>query len=74
MPVDISLGLLFPLHAHIALNAIISDYVPKALKVSARYSLLGITIITTVGLLKLNIFGPGVTDVIKNMWRGVKRD
>ena len=29
MPVDLALGVLFPLHSHIAMNFVITDYVPK---------------------------------------------
>lgn len=29
-PIDLFLGIAFPLHAHVGFNYIISDYVPKA--------------------------------------------
>lgn len=31
-PVDCILGTVIPIHAHIGLNSVISDYVPKALR------------------------------------------
>ena len=36
MPVDLALGVIFPLHAHIGMNWIISDYVPPAMRGSSR--------------------------------------
>ncbi len=69
MPVDIALGVLFPLHAHVGMNYVISDYVPKALRSLARAGLLGVTIITAAGLLKLNLTGAGVTETFKSLWR-----
>ena len=29
MPVDMMLGIMFPLHAHISMNFVITDYLPK---------------------------------------------
>jgi succinate dehydrogenase (ubiquinone) membrane anchor subunit len=69
MPVDIALGVLFPLHAHVGMNYVISDYVPKASRSLARAGLLGVTIITAAGLLKLNLTGAGVTETFKSLWR-----
>lgn len=69
MPIDISLGILFPLHAHIALNAIVSDYVPVAYRSVARPTLLGVTVITLAGLIRLNFTGAGITETIKSVWR-----
>lgn len=72
MPIDITLGFLFPMHSHVALNCVISDYVPKALQSSARGGLLGVTIVSILGLLKLNIGGVGMTESIKSLWRKKK--
>ena len=68
-PIDLALGLAFPLHAHVGLNYIISDYVPKANRQMARYLLLGATGLTILGLLKLNLMGPGLTETYKSLWR-----
>ena len=43
LPVDLTLGVLFPVHSHIALNYVISDYVPKAIRTTARVGLFGAT-------------------------------
>jgi len=69
MPVDMLLGVLFPLHSHIALNYVISDYIPKASRSLVRAGLLGATIIAAAGILKLNVTGPGLTECIKSLWR-----
>ena len=68
----LSSGILFPIHSHIALNYVISDYVPKASRSLVRAGLLGATIVAAAGILKLNLAGPGLTDVIKSLWRSPK--
>lgn len=42
---------------------------PQASRPLARYALLGVTGLTLLGLLKLNLFGPGVTESYKSLWR-----
>ena len=68
VPVDALLSVLFPLHSHIALNFVIGDYVPKALRGTARVGLFAVTFITIGGLLKLSVDGPGLTQSIKSLW------
>jgi succinate dehydrogenase (ubiquinone) membrane anchor subunit len=72
MPIDLALGVIFPLHAHVGLNYIISDYVPKASRTIARSGLMGFTVITCAGLLRLNLSGSGLTHTIKSLW--IKKD
>lgn len=75
LPVDLLLGLALPLHAHIGMSYVITDYVPKlskGLMGPARVALLGLTGVTTVGLLKVNIMGEGMTETVKSLWRGKK--
>lgn len=67
-PIDLTLGVLFPMHSHIALNYVISDYVPKAARSLARLSLFGATIVTTIGILQLNFKGPGLTKTLTALW------
>ena len=62
--INISLGVLLPIHSHVGLNYVISDYVPKAVRGPARGLVLAITIITAAGLLKLNLQGPGLSNSI----------
>lgn len=71
-PVDLTLGVLFPLHSHVALNYVITDYVPKANRGMARVIVLGATIIAGAGILKLNMMGPGLTESVKSLWRNVE--
>ena len=72
-PVDFMLGVLFPLHAHVGLNYVITDYVPKAARSAARVGLLGVTIVTLGGLFKLNLEGVGLTETLKSLWRKEKK-
>jgi len=68
-PIDLTLGILFPLHSHVALNYVITDYVPKSSRPLARGLVLAATIIAAAGILKLNMTGPGLTETIKSLWR-----
>ena len=69
MPVDLAMGVVFPIHGHIGFNYVISDYVPKPAQGAARGALLGITAITLLGLLKLNVADDGITETVKAMWK-----
>lgn len=69
LPVDLALGLLFPFHSHVALNFVVTDYVPKSSRGLARGLVLAATVIATAGLLKLNLSGPGFTETVKSLWR-----
>ncbi|GFH32785.1 succinate dehydrogenase [ubiquinone] cytochrome b small subunit, partial [Haematococcus lacustris] len=53
---------------HIGMNACITDYLPSAARGVARAGLLGATVVSVVGLLKINIMGPGVTQTVKGLW------
>ena len=46
----------------------ISDYVPLAMRGTARLGMLGATFVATVGLLKLTRDGPGPTAALKSLW------
>jgi hypothetical protein len=41
----------------------------SACAVPMRYGLLGATGVCTLGLLKLSIFGPGLTDTVRSLWK-----
>ena len=74
MPIDLLLGVIIPVHGHIGGNDLISDYAKKITKAKSfemglRGTLLGVTIVTFLGLTKLNIDGPGVTESFKSIWR-----
>ena len=73
MPVDLALGVAFPLHAHFAMNCVIADYAEKFLgkgaKGPSRVAMLGLTGVTLLGFLRLNLTGEGITGTVKRLWR-----
>ena len=75
-PVDMGLAVMFPLHGHIGMNYVITDYVPKLLSKAAvgpaRAIMVGVTGATMLGLTKLNVEGPGITGTLKALWRKPK--
>jgi succinate dehydrogenase (ubiquinone) membrane anchor subunit len=111
VPCDLALGILMPIHGHVGLNYIVSDYIPPAargerasqatlhflndvlpynsypaeqqhyLTLFARFMYLGATraglvaatAVTILGLLKLNIQGPGLTGSLKQMWKSPEK-
>ncbi|GMI54389.1 hypothetical protein TeGR_g10095 [Tetraparma gracilis] len=76
MPLDVALGLALPLHAHIGMNYVITDYVPKiskGLTGPARVLQLLFTAVTVAGLLNLNVRGEGMTETVKKLWRGKEK-
>lgn len=42
---------------------------PQAKRALWRYAMLGVTGVTILGLLKLNLTGPGITETYKSLWR-----
>ena len=69
MPVDLAMGVVFPVHGHIGMNYIVSDYIPKDGRPAARALLALLTGGTVLGLLNLNVRGVGITETVKSMWR-----
>jgi len=72
MGYNVVMGLALPLHGHIGMTGILTDYVPKVSKAAltpARYVMVGITAITVLGLLKHNLAGDGMTKTLKALWR-----
>ena len=73
MPVDLALGVALPLHGHIGMNYVITDYAEKFIGAGARgparIAMVGFTGISMIGLTKLNLTGPGITETIKSLWR-----
>lgn len=66
---DVGLAAAIPFHTHVGLNLVVSDYVPRALQMPARFGVLGLSAITFAGLLKLSLLGNGVTGSLKDLWR-----
>ena len=81
-PIDLALGFIIPLHSHLGGNDVITDYAKKITKAKwfeqgLRSFTAGMTFITLLGLLKLNLQGPGVTESIKSIWHsrpGAKKE
>ena len=48
---------------------VISDYVPLGARGTARFGMLGVTFVATLGLLKLTRDGPGPTAALKSLWK-----
>ena len=69
LPVDLAVGVILPVHAHIGMNNVISDYVPKNMRTLARLGWLGATSLMFLGLLRVNVEGPGIAEVVKTIWR-----
>ena len=73
MPFDILMAIAFPLHAHIGLNWIITDYLPGVgPKGALRYGLVGVTAVTLLGLLKVSTGKDGLVGTVKATWKGSK--
>lgn len=68
--VDAGLNVALPIHSHIAMNYVVTDYIPKSLRGAARWGVLGSTAVIAAGMLKLNVAGPGVTATVKALWKG----
>jgi succinate dehydrogenase (ubiquinone) membrane anchor subunit len=71
LPVDLALGLALPLHMHIGMNYVITDYSKKFLGLSrgtCQVAMVGVTGMTVLGLTNLNLRGPGITETIKSLW------
>lgn len=70
---DMVLAFAVPAHMHVTMNAVITDYLPKAARVPTRYGLMGASAITWLGLMKLNFTGPGITETIRSLWHRPKK-
>ena len=73
-PIDLAMGFAIPVHFLIGGHGVVTDYAQKIIKAKwfengLRVGLLGLTAVTVVGLLKLNLQGPGLTEAVKDLWR-----
>lgn len=72
-PVDLTLGLVVPAHMYMGCVHVIEDYVPQHQQ-SLSVTLLGLlTLLTALGMLKINLCGVGVTECVKSLWRAPKK-
>jgi len=75
MPVDVLLSVAFPLHAHIGISWILSDYVQGATPNGPfRMAIFGLTCVASLGLLKLSVTGDGILGTVKAVWTGPKKE
>lgn len=69
-PLDLSMGILIPVHSHITLNMVAEDYVPEGTaRSAAKLGILALSLVTAFGLIKVNMCGPGITESVKSLWR-----
>ncbi len=68
-PIDLALGLVSPFHAHRGMINVIDDYVPKDKLCIAKWLMMFSTGVATLGLLKVNLCGPGISESVKSLWR-----
>ena len=73
MPLDLLLGIALPVHGHIGMNLVGTDYFAKVFGKTAvaplRMGVAVFTGVTMLGLFKLNLTGPGITESVKSFWR-----
>ncbi|KAL4425151.1 hypothetical protein ABPG77_008256 [Micractinium sp. CCAP 211/92] len=69
---DVGLAAAITVHNHVALNYVISDYVPRGIQVPVRVGVVGLSALTALGLTKLALAGPGIGGAVKELWKGKK--
>lgn len=57
---------------HIGMVGIVEDYVPRASQHLVRFVLAIASVLTAIGLLKINLCGSGITESVKCIWREPK--
>eukprot|EP00890_Picochlorum_soloecismus_P006566 jgi/Picsp_1/734/NSC_04223-R1_succinate dehydrogenase len=62
---DVGLAAAIPLHSHIAMNYVVSDYVPRGVQFPVRAGVAGLSAVMFVGLLKTALIGPGIGVTVK---------
>jgi len=68
-PVDLALGLAIPVHMHLGMVQVIEDYVPQPVQNLSILGMLVLSLLTGLGLLKINLCGFGITESFKSLWR-----
>ncbi|WIA13062.1 hypothetical protein OEZ86_006356 [Tetradesmus obliquus] len=66
---DWTLSLAIPLHMQITTNALVTDYVPTRFRAPVRAAILASSLVTYLGIMKVNLAGPGLTETVKTLWR-----
>jgi succinate dehydrogenase (ubiquinone) membrane anchor subunit len=74
--IDMGLGLLLPVHAHMGIDTCITDYVPArkfpVLNRICKGALYIGTGLTVYGFYKYNTESVGITEGVKQIWQGTK--
>ena len=66
---DAAMGVAIPLHFHIGMRSVLVDYVHEPGAQSAALAVLaGVTVLTALGLTKLNMTDVGITEAVKSVW------
>jgi len=73
VPIDLLLGIVIPYHAHLGMIGVIDDYVPVNVRSIVKTVMVLISITTTIGILKINLCGVGLTETFKALWRKPKQ-
>ena len=71
---DVGLAVALPLHSHVALSYVVSDYVPKTFQLPVRAGVAGLTAVAFLGLMKAAVLGPGIGGAVKQLWRSGMRE
>lgn len=66
---DWTLAVAIPVHMHITTNALVTDYVATKFRGPVRVAILGASLVTYLGIMKVNLAGPGLTETVKTLWR-----
>ena len=56
-PLDLALGVLLPVHMHLGMRDVVRDYVPRPQAGMAQIGLWVVSVVTALGLTKLNFNG-----------------
>lgn len=70
---DLGLAVALPVHSHVAMNFVVSDYVPKAFQLPVRAGVAGLTAVAFLGLMKTAVMGPGIGGAVKRLWSSTPR-
>lgn len=63
------LSVAIPVHMHLTTNAVVTDYIPKGYRPPVRAAVLAASAVTYLGIMKINLGGPGLTETVKLLWR-----
>ena len=67
--VDLTLGIVVPLHAHMGVRSVLVDYVHGPTEQTMALAVLaGVTVLTALGLTKFNVTDVGLTEGVKSIF------